>query len=229
MGSLLAVLCLLAVLAGCSKTDPYAATERSIRRSLPELIGPAREYSVRVARSDTNLLGGKIAWIEILGRGVRVSDGLMIDDLEVRLEDVRFNHGDRTITSVSGSAVTVRISETSATRYITERGPQFEGVRLEFRANEAVVHATPALLGIRVPVKVSGRPILRGEQAIDFDTSHLAVSILPIPASLLPVLERRINPILDLAPLNLPLRLSGVRIDPGFAVVTGSARLPAPP
>jgi len=222
-----AVLVVLVAVCGCSKTDPYGATERAIRRSLPEVIGPARSYEVRIARADTNLLGGKIGWIEIHGRDVRASEELTVDDLHVRLEGVRFDRDERAIKSITGSAVTARISAASATRYVAHRGPQYAGTRFEFRDNEAVVHVTPALLGIRLPVKVSGRPLLRGNNTIDFDTSHLAVSLLPLPSPLLTLLERRINPILDLATLNLPLSLNGVRIEPGFAVVTGAARLPA--
>ena len=93
--------------------------------------------------------------------------------------------------------------------------------------NEAEVHAAPALLGIRVPVKVAGRPLLRPDGKIDFDTSHLSVSVLPLPSPVLTLLERRINPILDLASLKLPLELTDVRIEPGFAMVQATARLAA--
>jgi LmeA-like phospholipid-binding len=222
-------LCLLIVLGGCGKADPYSATERAIRKTLPEYIGPAAEYKVRISRSDTNLLGGKIGWVEIQGRGVRAAETLTVDELEVRLDQVRFNRGDRSIRSVGASAITARISAASATRYVTQRGPQYAGTRFEFLGDEAVVHATPALLGIRVPVKVSGRPLLHGEQQIDFDTSHLSVSILPLPSPVLSLLERRINPILDLTALHLPLHLTGVHIEPGFAVITGTALLPTAP
>jgi hypothetical protein len=212
--------------AGCSKTDPYAATERAIRRSLPEFIGPARSYGVRISRADTNLLGGKIGWIEITGHEVAATEDLTVDALHVRLDGVRFDRKERAIRSVDSSSVAARISERAATRYVAARGPDYAGTRFEFKQNEAVVHVTPALLGIRLPVKVSGRPVLRANQTIDFDTSHLAVSFLPLPSPLLALLERRINPILDLKALSLPLRLDGVRVEPGFAVVTGTTLLP---
>jgi hypothetical protein len=225
----LAGACACASLAGCSKADPYAATERAIRRSLPGRLGPARSYSVRIARSETNLVGGKIGWIEIEGREVQAASNLIVDELRVRLDDVRFDRGDRTITDVGSSAVSARISAEAATRYVVRRGPQYEGVRFEFHANEAVVHATPALLGIRLPVKVSGRPLLRGEHEIDFDTSHLALGILPLPSPLLSLLERRINPILDLKTFDLPVILKDVHIEPGYAVVQGTVRFPSRP
>jgi hypothetical protein len=184
---------------------------------------------VRISRSDTNLIGGRIGWIEIRGREVRASDDLTVDELHVRLDDVHFDRGDRKITAVRSSTITARISEESASRYVARRGSQYQGVRFEFHEGEAAVHVTPALLGIRLPVKVAGRPVLRGENTIDFDTSHLSVSFLPLPPPLLSLLERRINPIPDLQSLKLPLHLDGVRIEPGFAVVSGSVLLPAAP
>jgi hypothetical protein len=192
---------------------------------LPEQIGPAQAYSVRIPHSGTGLLHGAIAWIEIHGEAVQAAEALTVDDLRVRLEDVQFDRRKRAITSVGASAITARVSEESAARYLARRGPDFQNLRFTFRENEVIVHAAPALLGLHVPVNVTGQPVLRSERVVDFEASRLALGPLSVPQPILSLLEQRLNPIFDLSTLHLPMRITSVGVEPGYAVIRGTASL----
>src|SRR5438445_286434 len=114
---------------GCSRADPFRAIERSIQAELPRMIGPADRYEVTVSRSGGRLIAGHIPWIEIRGRNVRAIEGLILDELQVRLEGVRFNRSDRRVTEIAQTQFSAGISDASATRFVLRRSPALRDVQ----------------------------------------------------------------------------------------------------
>jgi hypothetical protein len=215
----------LLVLAGCGRANPFRAVERSIEAELPRLIGPADRYQVAVSRSGSNLVAGRIPWIEIHGRNVRAIEGLTMDELEVRLEGVRFDRGDRTVEEIARSRFAARIGAASVTRFVRQRSPSLRDVRIRFARGNVQVNASPALLGMGVPVEVTGQPRLRGGKAIDFDASRIAVVRLGLPEFAVARIEERINPLVDLTGMPFPIQLTDVLLEGDRVVVAGNALL----
>jgi hypothetical protein len=217
--------CILLSLGGCGRANPFRAVERSIQAELPRLIGPADRYQVTVSRSGGNLIAGRIPWIDIRGSNVRAIEGLNLDELEVRLEGVRFDRGDRSVREIEQSRFAARIGAPSVTQYVRRRSPNLRDVQVRFAQGAVQVRVSPALLGLGVPVEVNGRPKLRGASAIDFDVSRVAVLRLGLPEFAVSRIEERINPLVDLAGLPFPLQLRDVRIEGDRVVVVGAASL----
>src|SRR4051812_6356229 len=96
LGTLLA----LGMAIGCGRVNPFRAIERQVRDELPHLIGPADQYDVTVSRSGGSLMAGRIPWITIHSRNVRAIKGLNLDELQVRLEEVRFDRSTRTVQEI---------------------------------------------------------------------------------------------------------------------------------
>lgn len=215
----------LLLCAGCSRVSPFRSLERSIRAQLPRLIGPADRYDVSVSRSTAGLIAGRIPWIDIRAQNVRALKGLNLDVLSVRLEGVRFNRADRTVREIEQSRFEARIAPGSIQRFIQSRAPALRDARVSITRGEVRVRLTPALLGLGVPVEVDGRPVLRGATAIDFKANHVSVLHLGLPEFIVARLEARVNPLVDLAALSFPVRLSAVRIDGDRVVVDGAALL----
>src|SRR5207247_3855618 len=123
------------------------------------------------------------------------------------------------------SRFTAGSSAPSAAKYVRRRSPALGDVEIRFAPGVVRVRASPALLGIGVPVELEGRPVLRGETAIAFDASRVAVLRLGLPEFAVRRLEERINPLVDLAALSFPLHLSEARIEKDRAMVAGTATL----
>src|SRR5947209_7442539 len=104
------ILLAVALAPGCGRVSPFRAIERSVQAQLPRLIGPADRYEVKVSRSGGSLIAGQIPWIEIHGRNVRAIEGLNMDELEVRLEGVRFNRVDRSVREIAATHFEERIN-----------------------------------------------------------------------------------------------------------------------
>src|SRR4051794_40136587 len=105
---------------GCGPTDPFRTIERSIQAQLPRAIGPADRYEVSVSRSTGSLVAGQIPWISIHGRNVRAIAGLSLDELQVRMDGVRFDRGSRKVTSIENSRFEAAISAASATQFVRQ-------------------------------------------------------------------------------------------------------------
>lgn len=210
---------------GCSRASPFRSIERSIQARLPRLIGPADRYQVTVSRSGAGLIAGRIPWIEIQGRNVRAIEGLTLDELEVRLEDVRFNRADRSVREIGQATFQARISAASATRFVRQRSPSLRDVEVCFVRDTVRVRASPRLLRIGVPMEVDGRPVLHSPTSINFDASRVTVLRLGLPEFAVVRLEARINPLIDLSAMPLPVHLSGARVEGDRAVVVGTATL----
>lgn len=211
----------LLALTGCARASPFRSVERAIARELPERIGPAEQYRVRVSRSGLNLAAGRIPWMEIEGKNVRPPGGLTINELHVRLEGVRFDPSKRVMTSLEEGEFTAAIGAETVTAAIRQRGPRLREVRVRFQAGHVVVDATPALVGIGVPVQVEGHPVLRDPGRIDFAVSRLAVLRIGLPEFAVRRLEAAINPIVDLEAMQLPVRAATVRVDSDRLRVSG--------
>ncbi len=221
----LALLLPLLLCAGCGGANPFRAVERSIQAELPRLIGPADHYQVRVSRSGASLVAGRIPWIEIEGRSVRAIEGLDLDELRVRLDEVRFSRGDHQVREIGSTRFQARISAAAVTRFVHRRGPILRDVEVRFVPGGVQVHGARPLLGISVPFEIEGTPVLRGMTTIDFDASRIAILRLGLPEFAVQRIEARLNPLIDLAALPLPLRLAAVRIEGDHAIVSGTAAL----
>jgi hypothetical protein len=213
----------LALAFGCSRANPFRAVERGIQAELPRLIGPAEQYQVTVSRSSGNLVAGRIPWIDIQGRNVRAIEGLNLDELLVRLEGVRFDRSKRELEAVEQSRFEARLGAASLTRYIQQRSPALRDVRVRFTEGRVMVRATPALLGLGVPVEVTGRPVVRGSTTLHFDADRVAVLRIGLPEFVAQRLEAAINPLVDLAAMSLPVQPSSVAIHGDRAIIAGTA------
>jgi hypothetical protein len=216
---------LLGLNSGCGGASPFRAVERSIQEKLPGLVGPADRYDVSVSRSGGNLIAGRIAWVNIHGRNVRAIEGLNLDDLDVRLEEVRFSRASRTVQEIGRTQFEARLSAASITRFLRQRSPNLRDVQVAFAGEVVRVRAARSVLGVGVPFEVEGRPVLRGPTTIDFSASRVAVLRLGVPEFAVRRLEERINPLVDLTKMPLPLRLSSVRVEGDRALISGTALL----
>src|SRR5579884_1458581 len=92
--AILLLLVLLLGLTGCTRAINRSA-ERRIRDSLPDLIGPARSYSVHVSGSAERTMQGRLATVTVDGDDVDLPNGLLLDQLHLDLKDVEVDTGHR--------------------------------------------------------------------------------------------------------------------------------------
>lgn len=215
---------------GCGG-KPFRRTERSIQARLSTVIGPADHYEVRLSRSTAGALRGRLRWLEIRGEKVEVVKDLKLDELAIRLEDVRFNRESGRLQEIGRAQFVAGITGDSVTEYLRRKASVLGEVEVRFTRGRMQIRIRPdffdpeELPESEAPIEIEGRPVLHGEKEIHWEASRIAVLRHEVPESLLRELEGVLNPLIDLEDARFPLRLSQIRIDHGRVVVAGLATL----
>lgn len=226
MKKLLLFLILAAFVAGCSGGLITSEVEKGVRRALPDYIGPASKYTVDVHGDEAAILKGKIERLEINGTDVRVDPKLTIRQLYVDMRGVRFNVKTHALKSVEDTSVNAVIAEQAVNHYIGEaRGDTTLTVRLE--PGKIIAHFVPKVVGVSVPIAVSGTPKIVGGDKVNFEADSAALGRLPVPAPVVNKALDLLNPVLDLSTMKLPVTLREIRLERGQVRVLGGAQFPA--
>ena len=187
--------------------------ESILEKELPRHVGPAQRYEVRLGRSGNDLRRGFLSQVDVTGFDVRTDDGLVIPKMEMKLEGVRVGLGSRTLEGVGKSLFSASLGEEAVSSFVTRRaGVNVRDVRVGFRSGEIQVKGTPEVLGFGLPSEVRGKPVVTRGDTIDFRAGRVSVLGLGLPRIAVDRLEDRINPVVDLSGLKLPVRITEIRV-----------------
>ncbi|MFN3648276.1 MAG: DUF2993 domain-containing protein [Armatimonadota bacterium] len=189
--------------------DALGLVESILESEMPRRVGPARSYEVTLGRTGNDLLKGRLGRADIVGLDVRTSDGLVIPKMALNLQEVQVGLGSRSLESVGKGLFSAALDENVVSRFISKRaGASVKDVRVAFRDGELQVSGTPEIMGFGVKSEVAGRPVLSGRDAVNFEASKVSVLGLRLPGFAVDELEKRINPVVDLSGLKLPVRIT---------------------
>lgn len=229
-GLITALLCLgVAVgVAGCGRTVERKA-EAAVKEILPTYLGPADKYETRVRGSAAAIIRGRLAHVHVDGKNVRLTPDLIADELTLDLTDVEVDTRARQLRAVGSCAFSVALGEAHLNRYIRARRSDIPELRVSLQESgdggRITVSARPTLLGIPTfPVTVSGRvsPKPPNGVALDFSPERARVSIVPIPSVVLDYLAPRLNPIVDLSMLRVPVQVRHAEVRGRRLLVSGT-------
>ena len=208
--------------AGCAGRVVSGTVENKIEDSLPELIGPAKSYRVKVDGSAVRMARGKFREIDIHGEDVTMSPGLVVGKLDVHMEDVVADSKKNALTSIGRATFDASVSERSLNEYLSRT--REDRMRVELLDHRMMVWAEPKILVTTVGVKLTGRLKPSGSK-IDFAVDQLQVIGLNAPTIAKRAVEEKINPVMDLGHLQFTPEIEAVEMMPGVVRIKGTARL----
>jgi hypothetical protein len=227
-GRVLTLLATIIPLAGCSTRLIRGRAEKRIEQKLEELIGPADSYKVRVRRTkDGEIVVGRIRRIEIDGRHVHAGEQIELESVHIVLEDLRYHAPPEERVSVRNSQLVIHLTETALNDYLHR---QQKDSQPEVHLNDGTVtlKGMIRLLGVPTPFETEGRLEVVDGRRVEFRAERLPTDIDATPGIGNEYVELRLNPLIDVARLKLPLRLDSVNIQSGRIIVRGAAYLPLP-
>ena len=228
--AILLLLILLLSLAGCDRAINRSA-ERRIRESLPDLIGPARSYSVHVSGSAERTIQGHLANVTVDGDDVDLPSGLLLDQLRLDLKDVEVDTGRRQIRHIGDVRFAATLSEASLDEFLAGESPEGDSIRntrVRIEGNNSVtLSAERVVLGAGVPFRLTGPLRIVGLQSIEIDPTQLTVIGIPISGLPLRFLKQRFESAIDLSSLPFPIHLTDVQTRPGKLILFGTADVTA--
>ena len=215
---------LAASLIGCARPGEREA-EKAIVRLLPSYLGPARAYSVNVkGKSLGAIVRGRLREVHIMGDGVQLTEELTVRRLTVDADQVATDLKARTLQGVSQARFTAQIEERSLDSMARRRRPKLLDLKLRLTGRQVEVTVRPEVFGHpTIPITVLGSLTPRsGGTALDFEPDRGRLAIVPIPQALLDFVAERLNPVVDLSGLSVPIRVERADVEAGALTLTGS-------
>ncbi len=223
MRRLIAILLAAGSLAGCSTGLVRPRVEKGIEKALPDYIGPAREYDVKVEGSERELLRGDIDALHITGRDVQITENLLVGSLVVDMTGVRADTSTRKLKSVESTTFRGTVTEKAVNDYVNASRPEGKEMHIDLEKGSLTVTARPSFHGIGAEVKITGKPRIEGGSRVSFVADKASLSIVPVPASIVNLLLERVNPVLDLGKMKFPVTLTSVIVKKDAVDLAGNA------
>jgi hypothetical protein len=213
-------------LTGCERAINRSA-ERKIRDALPDLLGPARAYSVHVSGAATRTAQGHLARVTVDGDDVDLSNGLLLDRLHLDLKNVEVDTGRRRVQRIGDVRFVATVGENSLDEFLAGESPEGEpirNIRVLLESNNSVtLSADRVVLGAGVPFRLTGPLRIVGPQRIEIDPTRLTVIGIPLSGAPLRFLKQRFESAIDLSSMPFAVRLTGVQTQPGKLILSGTA------
>lgn len=220
---------LLAVglVSGCGVTE--GRIESAVEQELPRLFGPARTYQVDF----TGVSRNRVERVTGYGERIRVDNTPVLDRVDVRLSGVIYDYDDRQIERIQDADATVRVLASDLREFLeAHRNLQDVTVRT-VEPDRLVIEARPQYQDVQIPqgatLTLTGR--LQGEGSrIRYNVTDVQAAGIGLPNRVASLVSERINPVVDLGRMRLPLQVTDVRVD-GRAIIadaTGSLQDPIP-
>jgi hypothetical protein len=216
----------LLLLTGCDRPVNRSA-EGHIRRVMPDILGPAKKYDVRVDGSWERTVRGRLSKVAIDGYEVNLANGLVLDHLRLDLKDLKVDTKNKRVTDVGEVRFTVTVSKPNIDEYLageTATNDNIRRARITLAANNSVtLSAEWDKLGIGVPYSLTGPVQVAGPRRIELDAKRLTIVGIPIWGPPLEFLKTKFEAGVDLSNLPFPVQLTEARTEPGKLILTGTA------
>jgi len=195
---------------------------QSVAAKMPELIGPAQSYSANVTGGLIGILRGRIERIDITGRKVKMSNGVVVDRLDIGLSGVHFKP-DQTVTRVESAGFAALVTQDDLNNWLATSRPDLHDGHITIENGRLIVRAKPKVLLLRTPVKVEGTLRILDGSKLYMVLKNVSTRGIRVPGFVRGRIEHDINPILDAEQMGIGAKLKSVRVTDGAITVTGTA------
>lgn len=220
----------LLVLTGCDRPVNRSA-EGHIRRAMPDILGPAKKYDVRVDGGWDRTIQGRLSKVAIDGYDVQITNGMLFDHLRLDMKDVKVDTRKKRVKDIREVRFAVTVSKPNIDEYLAGEAGNNDTIRrarIQLNANNSVtLSAEREVLGVGVPFSLTGPLRVAGPQRIELDAQRLTFIGIPVWGPPLEFLKTRFEAAVDLSNLPFPVQLAEVRTEPGLLILSGTADISA--
>lgn len=201
--------------------------EKLLEEKLPSVIGPAKSYRLKFV--DTSLLdlaGGKITKLTLEARGYSFPDAPLIDYFLVEMSGMRFDLS--AIREVQRTTFRMMVGEDALNDYLKKKNVIDPVPVLSIRQGELGVSMRKEFLGIKIGAVLRGTIEVVEDHDVLFRPSGLEIAGIGIPKPIAQMLVDRVNPLVDLKKMNLPVKSITIEEADHRLIIKGEAILPLP-
>ena len=184
--------------------------------------------TVRLVGWPTAVVTGEFARVTVIVRRATIR-GLVVDEFAARLRGARLDplqaglRGQIAVRAVDSGSATVRLLQEDVQRAVQDR-PYVEAATVRFADNMVSLASTVKVAGAQVEVSLAGRLVVEDTRYVVLRVETMTVSGLALPAGVANLVIAPLNPLLSVNALPVSLRLTGVEVSDGQAVITAEAQ-----
>jgi hypothetical protein len=202
-----------------------------IKGELPKFIGPADNYDVSIDANPFAIGRGHIHKIQIDGTNVKISPALTVSDFNAETTDVRVNVLSGALEHCNPVSFTAMLTQdninqyTLATASTSPDSPQ--NVHIVLNDHDITVKFEMKRYGVTLPITIRGDLVRSGASKtnLDFLASSGQLGWIHAPTPLVRMALDRINPVVSLAGIGVPISVDHAIVDRQRMFVTGSASI----
>ncbi len=188
---------------------PAPGRDRRVRRLQGERVGgPCR----RGARQDRIGHGA--------GRGVRLKSGIKLKRLDTALKGIHIDRTRRKVTRIDEAQFTASVTGADLNSFLAKQYPDIPGLA-ELRDGYVRVEARPHIGGKRVTVEADAALEIEGDTRLVLRVRRVVSGRVAAPELAERHIEKRLNPVLDLAALGFRGKLTSVVVSPDAVTLSG--------
>ncbi|MGQ9807843.1 MAG: LmeA family phospholipid-binding protein [Armatimonadota bacterium] len=222
---LLAVAIPLALVAGgCADGIARGKAEKEILNVLPEIIGPADSYQVKVDGSASAMLKGELRGVRITGSNVRPEGLPRLARLEASATDVKVDTRTYRILSAQQATWKGWLDEEELSEMLRDRMPYLQEVSVRVTADYLEASGRAAYGRVGADGSVRAVPAVRNGREIWLlprRVSALGVGA-PVPDWAGQRVASILNPVYVIPTEGLPLTVEKIATEPGLLRLEGS-------
>jgi hypothetical protein len=204
--------------AGCRRPVEKTA-ERIIKDRLPIVLGAAKSYDVRVESASMGAgMRGRLRHVSVFGRGVALTNGMMLDRVLIEASDVSVDRKSATIDGVRSSTMDAWLDAREVEAIIRKRRPDLPPVNLAVVGDTMQVRTVPRVLGYpTITVAIDGTLVVaRSGRELHFQPKAARLGVVPIPDSVVGYVADIVNPVAEMTAFPVPMLARSVSLDGGF-------------
>ncbi len=209
---------------GCGCRSVREQAQDGLRNALPQVIGPAAEYSVTIDGPSRDLRHGRIARVRVLGKQVRAKGLPQFAEMRLDARDVVVDRRRRCVKSCGAATITATLSEAELTRMLNDRVRVWQRKRV--RSLDGSLRIEGWLEAGPVTLRGSSDYALSVKQGVEIWMTPTKVAFAGARATVPALVRKRatavLNPVYTLTDDRLKVRLAGIVPKAGQVSLTGT-------
>ena len=203
---------------GCRRPVEKTA-ERIIKERLPVVLGTAKSYEVSVESASMGAgMRGRLRHVSVFGRGVALTNGMILDRVMIEASDVSVDRKSALIDGVRSSTMVAWLDAREVEAIIRKRRPDLPTVNLTVVGETLQVRTVPRVLGFpTVTVAIDGSLVVaKSGKELHFQPKTARLGVVPIPDSVVGYVADIVNPVAEMTAFPVPMLARSVSLDGGF-------------
>ena len=203
---------------GCRRPVEKTA-ERIIKERLPIVLGTAKSYEVSVESASMGAgMRGRLRHVSVFGRGVALTNGMILDRVLIEASDVSVDRKSASIDAIRSSTMVAWLDAREVEAIIRKRRPDLPPVNLTVVGETLQVRTVPRVLGFpTITVAIDGSLVVaKSGRELHFQPKTARLGVVPIPDSVVGYVADIVNPVAEMTAFPVPMLAHSVSLDGGF-------------